>query len=1716
MNRIGWLGVVAVALLGDGTGTRAALPPDFPQLSILGNTNPAPGYLFGSLCVSNVPGYSNYFAILDNDGSPILLNQTNSLGELACNGLFVSTEGKNGQPVRFLLKDASFNVIATNQAGNGYVADRHDFQVLPNGHALILITDSTPVVDMSQLVPGGSPTALITQAVIQEVDVDGNVVFQWRSLDHIPVTDSYQDLTAANLGYIQVNSLWFDETDGNLILSCRNTSEVIKISRVTGDIVWRLQGKYNQFTFTNAIPGNSDPAYFQVQHHARRLPNGNLLIYDNGYSADSDPVYSFTRPYSRAVEYVIDETSKTAKLVWQYRHSPDIITYKGGRADRLSGGHTIIHWGNDNTASPGLAMTEVDAEGRLICEVALPKAGVSGNLTRMVWPLESSFVTVTKGELAAGNTYVFNDGDTNATGVTIDVIGITAEQYNSVEVSSQPFAPVLPRFPGKAPRVVKVRLEITPTSIDDITAVISFDVSQFDLKDPTNTTVYYRPTPGEGMFVPLPTQYNWVTDQLQAYMTGFGEFIFGFDDLAEVPYPPLLFTPASGAAVNQELPVPLSWTPKGFAGSYALQVSTNASFSSLDVDIPFQTEARYTFTNARPNATYYWRVNTSNAGGVSDWATNSFRTVMPVPVTVATTPGGLNVTVDGTNYTAPVVFDWLTGSSHTLNTPSPQTANDGHSRFLFATWNDGGAQSHGITVPSSSTNYTATFPTQYLLDTTVTPAGAGAISNYPAGPWYDAGQSVALTARTNAGYRISFWQGVDNQAGATAQVAMNGYRSVQANLIPSTYPYIVITNSGAAAPGNLIGNVGGRNADGTRTTYLILDNTGTNLLYSSTSNVILRFGTPQGYIVDSTTSPSMFRFKDETLTNVADYTTTSGYTLDTHDVKLFPNGHSLVFGTEVRTFDMSGVVTNGKTAAAVTGGVIQEFDGAKRLVFEWHTFDYIAITNTFADLSQSSFDYAHINAMTIDPTDNNLLASLRTTSEIVKINRRTGEVIWRLGGKMNQFTFINEHEENAPFYKVGQHDVHRLANGNLLLFDNGNISGGGVTPNDRTYSRAVEYALDETNMTATLVWEYRHTPDISTPCTGSVKRMPNGNTLIDWGCAVSTSGYIITEVNPEAQIVFEMKHRTNNGVSGLLLGAGLTKEPWNSPDVIRSATYQGIQTGQRYSSVAAGVAVTVNSLTTGPGNALLMQRRLDAVRLAKFAGKAPQVTIEHVVLASSNIASLEFRLDLDLPDTSYVFDTPMIHDPNQVVVYQRATPGQGQFTALPTTYDSGKLRVTTTQLGEFIFGYPDVGETPLEPAILSPVDQSEINQAAPITMTWVPQGLVGSFDLQLATDAGFANLVLTTNGLGSTSYVLANPTPNTQYFWRVRTVNQGGTSDWASASFTTVPPVLQLTYPAGGEVWQRFQVVTIRWNDNLSENVGLDLYKGGVSNRTIVASTASSGAFTWTVGQFAVIAPGTDYTLKIRSTINPALFDFSEPFSIVQPMTIATVPAGLSLTVDGTNYTAPTAFAWVPNSSHLIGAASPQLSGDGHSRYLYDSWSDGGAQSHSITSLLAGATTTARFSTNYLLDITVTPPAAASVAAAPQGPWYALGQPVSLTAQPGAGYLIYTWQGVDAQTNNTAQLAMGGYHAVEAKFIPLGGLPAIQTGSLLTLPDGRVQFTLTAGAGLASQATVWGATRLAPPDWKVLATVPLTNGVGMFADSTAPTVTTRFYRVTLP
>jgi len=618
-------------------------PNDFPEFIINQYGETAPGYLIGSVQSDNNE-VGSYFMIMDNAGVPVFYSKTQSLGGLVCNGLFEYRTEIPGMRKKYTwyLQDKDFNDVDSFQMGNGYLADNHDFQLLPNGHALMLCY-SSHIIDMSQIVDGGHPTANITGAVIQELDVHKNVIFQWRSIDYIPITDSYQRLNRAKIAYIHVNSIELDETDGNIILSCRETSEVIKISRVTGEVMWRMGAKQNEFTFINEHPETA-PRHFKLTHDARRHANGHLTIFDNG--ADKKDM---ERTYSRAVEYDLDEENKTATMVWEYRNDPDFLALSGGNCTRLANGNTIIRWGGAAKTGDAAAMTEADPNGDLVYEIWPAQEDVTGGFNRIIWPLEDQCTTVTRYELLEGNEYVFNDGN-EITGLTLKFNSYEGEYYNEVYVKREPFAPLYPVFAGKAPRVLPVRVTITPWELDSMNADISFDAEsfgfadssgQFCYADPCKLTIYHRPTAGQGLFIPLSTVYNPVKKELQATMTDFGEFIFCFPDLEEVPYAPMLIEPEDQGTVNQELPVSFFWTTRGFARWHRLQVAMDAGFTALVVDESWMTESRYTWSSAAPNTTYYYRVKITNDSGDSDWSTGTFATVPPM-VEVTVPNGGEN------------------------------------------------------------------------------------------------------------------------------------------------------------------------------------------------------------------------------------------------------------------------------------------------------------------------------------------------------------------------------------------------------------------------------------------------------------------------------------------------------------------------------------------------------------------------------------------------------------------------------------------------------------------------------------------------------------------------------------------------------------------------------------------------------------------------------------------------------------------------------------------------------------------------------------------------------------------------------------------------------------------------------------------------------------------------------------------------------------------
>lgn len=243
--------------------------------------------------------------------------------------------------------------------------------------------------------------------------------------------------------------------------------------------------------------------------------------------------------------------------------------------------------------------------------------------------------------------------------------------------------------------------------------------------------------------------------------------------------------------------------------------------------------------------------------------------------------------------------------------------------------------------------------------------------------------------------------------------------------------------------------------------------------------------------------------------------------IDMHDLQLLPDGHFafLIYfnraGIDLRPW---GGIEN----ATVTELVIQEVDSLGNVVFEWRswdpghfsygdTADFISLTST------NPIDYIHANAIELDG-DGHFLISSRNLNEITKINRQNGAIIWRWGGKQNQFAFDTSlpttPDNGLEFYC--QHDIRRLLSGRVSLFDNHN-AGGGAPP----YSRVLEYELNETGIpkTATLVREIRNTPDTVSWFMGNGQSLPNGNTLVGWG---SSPAPFLTEFTPEGGKALEM------------------------------------------------------------------------------------------------------------------------------------------------------------------------------------------------------------------------------------------------------------------------------------------------------------------------------------------------------------------------------------------------------------------------------------------------------------------------------------------------------------------------------------------------------------------------------------------------------------------
>lgn len=250
-----------------------------------------------------------------------------------------------------------------------------------------------------------------------------------------------------------------------------------------------------------------------------------------------------------------------------------------------------------------------------------------------------------------------------------------------------------------------------------------------------------------------------------------------------------------------------------------------------------------------------------------------------------------------------------------------------------------------------------------------------------------------------------------------------------------------------------------------------------------------------------------------------------GYTSDIHEFLLTPHNTALLLSTKSVPMDLTPY--GGPQDGYVQDFAIQEIDlHNNELVFFWSALDHIPLTDSYQStssvgLSGNIWDAYHLNSIGLTDSVDDILVSGRNTWTIYKINKPTGNIIWRLGGKQSNFTI----QSGAEF--SWQHDARFLPNNLISMFDDN--SDGSSTPGPASHGLILQ--LDLNTMDAALYRSYFHDPNITVASQGNVQQLDNGNKFVGWGQSQYYSEFNEagnTEGNPALNLLYDAQMPGSN------------------------------------------------------------------------------------------------------------------------------------------------------------------------------------------------------------------------------------------------------------------------------------------------------------------------------------------------------------------------------------------------------------------------------------------------------------------------------------------------------------------------------------------------------------------------------------------------------------
>jgi hypothetical protein len=286
------------------------------------------------------------------DGSPVL-----SWWE----GRYVFGVGKVGD---YVIADSSYREIARFSSARHRRPDFHEV-LLTDAGTLLVTAYETRAADLTAV--GGPSNGFVYGGVVQELAVpSGRLLWEWRSLDHVPITETVSDQFGSPFDYFHINAIEVDH-EGNLLVSARNTSALYKVARRTGRILWRLGGKRSDFSMGKGT-------HFGFQHDARLHEGGRTIsLFDNG------PRDAGVRPESRAIVLAVDQRRRQVTLKRDIRHQRPLFAFATGSNQLLPNTNRLVTWGITGW------FTEYDRDGEVCFDAHLPGNGQNYRVFRFPW-----------------------------------------------------------------------------------------------------------------------------------------------------------------------------------------------------------------------------------------------------------------------------------------------------------------------------------------------------------------------------------------------------------------------------------------------------------------------------------------------------------------------------------------------------------------------------------------------------------------------------------------------------------------------------------------------------------------------------------------------------------------------------------------------------------------------------------------------------------------------------------------------------------------------------------------------------------------------------------------------------------------------------------------------------------------------------------------------------------------------------------------------------------------------------------------------------------------------------------------------------------------------------------------------------------------------------------------------------------------------------------